>query len=203
LRWALERIEAEVAPFPCAKVVATMLRRDGRRPLSFQQGVMPPWLAHLREVNDVLVSLQTAPAVTVAWASSWNRPLPNVSYGVPLPQPDGVVVLAPGSGRADLLFIEHDRSSNSLNHFRRCVDRYRQLAQRPGLLAGLTGFRAFHVLVTVRAGDPPATAKRIADLEGCARVRLAGSLFTFASADSLCSAGAIAARTDAHRGVDC
>ncbi len=184
LLWALERIEAQVAAHPYAQLVGTMLRRDGRRPLPLVRGVVPPWLRHLAEVNDVLLSLQVDPALAVVWASSWNRPLPMASHGVALPQPDGVVVLASESGPSALVFVEHDRGGESLRHFRLSkVDRYRQLAQRPALLAELTGFRAFRVLVTVRTGDPSATAQRLVELGRCASERLAGSIFHFASVE--------------------
>ncbi len=184
LRWALGRLEAETAIYPYARLVGTMLRRDGRRPLPFQRGVAPPFLAHMHEVNDVLISLCADPALAVTWVSSWNRPLPNTSHGLPLPQPDGVVVVSPGDGAAELVFLEHDRGGESLVHFRsRKIDRYRQLAKRPGLLADLTGFHAFRVWVTVRAGEAAATAERIAELGRCAKARLAGPLFAFAAFD--------------------
>jgi len=184
LRWALGRIETETTADPCARLVTTMLRRDGRRPLPFRRGVVPPFLAHLQEVNEVLITLLADPALTVTWASSWNRPLPNTSHGVALPQPDGVVVFSTPGGEPELAFIEHDRGGESLAHFRASkVDRYRQLAQHPGLLADLTGFPRFRVWVTVRTGDATQTADRIAELEQSVRARLARSLFTFAAFD--------------------
>lgn len=183
LRWALDRITAETAPFPYARLIATMLRRGPRRPLPLTRGVVPPHLAHLREVNDVLISLQLDRAAGVVWVSSWNRPLPISSHGVHLPQPDGVVIRR--GGNAPILhFLEHDRGVESLEQFRtRKVDRYRELARRPGLVSELTGVPGFRVCVTVRTGKSSSTAARIAALRRCAQTRLAGPLFTFVGAD--------------------
>jgi len=177
LRWALDRIVEGVASFPSARLVATMLRRDGRSPLPFPRGIVPPFFAHLHEVNDILVSLQLNREVTVLWASSWNRPFPNAARNVVLPQPDGVLIVATSNRAPALVFLEHDRGGESLEHFRtRKADRYRALAQRPGLLAELTGFDTFRVCVTVRAADPAATANRVATLRRCVHARLAGHL---------------------------
>lgn len=184
LRWALTRITEETATRPYAPLIATMLRRDGRRPIRLACGVIPPFLTHLEQVNDVLISLELDRALGVVWASSWNRPLPNLSHGVRLPQPDGAVVVTRATGAPVLCFLEHDRGGESLAHFRSSkIDRYRQLAQRPGLLADLTGFSSFRVWVTVRTGNSALTADRIADLERSTGARLARSLFTFAAFD--------------------
>lgn len=178
LRWALRRIEETTRCSTYSRLIATMLRRDGRQPLHLVRGVLPPFLAHLTEANEALIALQASPELAVTWASSWNRPLPNASHGVALPQPDGVVVFTAPGGTAELAFLEHDRNTEGFLHLR-TWDRYRQLAQRPGLLAELTGFRAFRVWVTVRTGDPAVTARRLDDLERWARSRLVGSIFAF------------------------
>jgi len=166
-----------------------MLRRDGRRPLPLVRGEVPAWLTHLTEVNDVLTVMQGTSG-EIVWASSWNRPLPNASNGLTLPQPDGVVVRRTNDGDVQVLFMEHDRGGESVRHFRsRKVGRYRQLAQRPGLLLDLFGVRAFHVLVTVNAGNPDLTARRIGELRTCATSGLAGGLFTIVPADSVRAPG--------------
>lgn len=184
LRWAMARIEAEASVYPYWPLITTMPRRDGRQRLPLAPGVTPPWLAHLREVNDVLVALMADTSLAVPWASSWTRPFPDLRREVALPQPDAIVVLQAPDSSIELVFLEHDRGGESLKHFRsHKVERYRQLAQRPELLAELTGYRAFKVLVTVRTGDPTTTQKRLDELEHCARSRLASQLFTFLAAE--------------------
>ncbi|MGV8041516.1 MAG: replication-relaxation family protein [Thermoanaerobaculaceae bacterium] len=189
LRWALHRIEEATRSSSYARLISTMLRRDGRRPLPLVRAEVPAWLTHLTEVNDVLTVMQGTSG-EIVWASSWNRPLPNASHGMTLPQPDGVVVRRAGDGAVEVIFMEHDRGGESVRHFRsRKVDCYRQLAQRPGLLLDLVGVRAFHVLVTVNAGGPDLTARRIEELRTCATTGLAGGLFTIVPADSIRALG--------------
>lgn len=190
LRWALRRIDEMTRTSTYARLVSTMLRRDGRRPLPLVRSVAPAWLGHLAEVNNVLMEMQGTDS-TIVWASSWNRPLPNTSHELALPQPDGVVVRRADDGVVDLLFVEHDRGGESVRHFRaRKVDRYRHLAQRPGLLLELLGVRTFRVLVTVNAGGPDLNARRIVELQTCATAGLAGGLFTILPADSAHAPGA-------------
>lgn len=189
LRWPLHRIEETTRGSSYARLISTMLRRDGRHPLPLVRGGVPAWLTHLVEVNGVLIEMQGTGG-EIVWASSWNRPLPNASHGIGLPQPDGVVVRRVDDGAVEVLFMEHDRGGESIRHFRsRKVDRYRQLAQRPGLLLDLIGVRAFHVLVTVNAGDPDLNTRRIEELRTCATTGLAGGLFTIVPADSIRASG--------------
>lgn len=174
LRWALDRLADAAEPWVSGRLVATMLRRSDHRPLAFTRGTTPPSFPHLHEVNEILVALALDPSLAVLWASSWNRPLPNTARGVALPQPDAVVVVAFHGAEPTLLFLEHDRGGENLDHFRtRKVDRYRALAQRPALTAELTGFRAFRVCVTVQTGDPLRTAARAGALRACIASRLA------------------------------
>ena len=189
LRWALRRIEETTRNSSYTRLISTMLRRDGRRPLSLVRSEVPAWLAHLAEVNDVLTEM-IGTTREIVWASSWNRPFPNASHGVALPQPDGVVVLRADAGVVELLFVEHDRGGESVRHFRsRKVDCYRHLAQRPGLLMELFGVRAFRVLVTVSAGGTDLSARRIEELRTCATAGLAGKLFTIVAAESVRTPG--------------
>jgi len=188
LRWALRHIEEAMRGATYARLLATMLRRDGRCPLPLTAGIHPPWLGHLVEVNNTLATLQVTG--TVVWSSSWNRPLPFVSHGVTLPQPDGVVVRRVADDHDELTFLEHDRGGESLRHFRaRKVDCYRALSQRPALLEELTGYRTFRVLVTVRAGDPDLNERRVEDLQRCASAGLTRGLFTIVPADLAWTAG--------------
>lgn len=186
LRWALARIEEETAAYTYARLVATMLRRDDRQPLPLVRRIMPPFLAHLCEVNDALIALQTDHTLQVLWSSSWNRPFPDVWRGVTLPQPDGVVALAAPDGSTELVFLEHDRGGERLRHFSsHKVDTYRRLAQRPGLADELFGVRRFRVLVTVSAGGSALNARRIAKLRRCATARLVGGLFTIVPVETV------------------
>ena len=111
-------------------------------------------------------------------ASSWQRPFPvHGARGLRLPQPDGILLLAGGDGPRRLVFLEHDRGTESLVSFARAkIDRYRALASRPGLLEELTGFRRFSVVVTVTGPGPAETDARTRALTRLIRSRFAAAL---------------------------
>lgn len=177
LRWALERLRVCSAGLVHERLLSTMLASDRREPLTLPIDRIPSWLPHLLEVNAVLAELQTNRDLAVTWASSWFRPFPNRAYGVRLPQPDAVILLAPENSPRRFVFLEHDRNTESLPTFARKVDRYRTLSQRPALLCELTGFDASEVWVTVAAGDR--TERRIEDLRRIARASYAERLLRF------------------------
>ncbi|HMM36103.1 MAG TPA: replication-relaxation family protein, partial [Thermoanaerobaculia bacterium] len=109
--------------------------------------ITPPFLGHQRETATLLVRL--AQAHGALWSSAWDRPLPPGTAPLPLPQPDGVLVL-PGAAGPELVFLEHDRGMESPAHFTRAkADRYAELAVRPELCQRLFGFSTFRLAVTV------------------------------------------------------
>ncbi len=180
LAWALRRLEEEAAGFAHPRLLATMLRTNRAAPVSLPPGRIPAFLPHLTQVNTALVALIGSSSLRVTWASSWPRPFPPGGVnGLRLPQPDGVLVLVPSEAPPRLVFLEHDRSTESLRSFARTkVDRYRALASRPGLLEELTGFRQFTVVVTVAGTSEAETNKRLVALSRLVRVRFAASLVT-------------------------
>jgi hypothetical protein len=137
-------------------------------PLVLPPGRIPSFLPHLREVNRLLVGTLLEDSLRVTWASNWPRSFP-ASRGLRLPAPDGVLVLAPEDGLRQLVFLEHDRATESLRSFARTkVDRYRLLASRPGALEELTGYRSFRVVVTV-GGDATTAPGRLRALRRVVR----------------------------------
>lgn len=179
LRWALGWLRLRAEGFAHAQLLGTMLGSDTREPLPLVPGRIPPFLPHLQEVHDVLVGREASPELAVTWASSWHRPFPNRAFDLALPQPDAVLILARGGASRCLVFLEHDRGTESLRHFARTkADRYRALAHRPALLRELTGFDTFEVWVTVEAGDR--TSRRIEDLARVVRENFAERLFRVA-----------------------
>lgn len=187
LAWALGQMEDTAGDGPEARLVSTMLRAGLPSPLELPTGRIPAFLPHLREVNGLLVAALLAPALRVAWASSWPRALPTTA-ALRLPAPDGVLVLAPEDGPRALVFVEHDRSTESLRSVARTkIDRYRTLAARPGTLEELTGHRAFRVLVTV-GGEPSDVSRRIRALRRLVREAFAERFIAVAAAaDALAS----------------
>ena len=187
LAWALGQVEETAGDSPETRLISTMLRAGRPSPLELPSGRIPAFLPHLRDVNGLLVAALLAPALRVAWASSWPRALPT-SAALRLPAPDGVLVLAPEDGTRELVFLEHDRATESLRSVARTkIDRYRALAARPGTLEELTGHRAFRVLVTV-GGDPSDVSGRIRALRRLVREAFAERFIQVAAAaDALAS----------------
>ena len=149
LVWALRRLEEAAVDSNDERLVRTMLRAGHMSPLALPPGLIPSFLPHLREVNRLLVGALLEDSLRVTWASSWPRSFP-AARGIRLPAPDGVVVLAPLDRPRQLVFLEHDRATESLRSFTRTkIERYRILASRPGALEEMTGYRSFRVVVTV------------------------------------------------------
>jgi len=187
LAWALARLSETTKDTREARLVSTMLRAGRMAPLVLPPGRIPSFLPHLRDVNALLVAALRSSALHVAWASSWPRAFPSAPARR-LPVPDGVLVLAPHDGSRQLVFLEHDRATESLRSFSRTkLERYRLLASRPGILEELTGYRAFRVLVTV-GGDPSDVSGRIRALRRLVRKAFAERFIQVASAaDALAS----------------
>lgn len=168
LAWALRRLEDAAADSREERLLRTMLRAGHMSPLVLPPGRVPAFLPHLREVNRLLVGALLDDSLRVTWASSWPRSFPT-ARGLRLPAPDGVLVLAPQDGPRQLVFLEHDRATESLRSFARTkIDRYRLLASRPGALEELTGYRSFRVLVTV-GGDAATVPRRLRALRRVVR----------------------------------
>jgi hypothetical protein len=135
-----------------------MLPARPRAPLRIAGRTAPSFLAHQREVNQLLVVYSTCANLGVAWASSWDRPFDGTSAAFALPQPDYVLVLLRGT--APLLVLgEHDRGQESLAHFRRAkAERYAAFALLPELAAREFGIATVEVWITV--SDPVAQQPR-------------------------------------------
>lgn len=161
------------------RVAALLLRGLPRRPLVLPPRATPAFLAHQRECNELLLAATRIPGVRVLWATTLDRPFPLHASGVPLPQPDFVLILE-RDGRPALVFGEHDRGHESLAHFRRTkAERYAALAARPDLTTELFGFAHFVVWVTVldvRAGAP---LRRLETLVRVARAAAASDVMAF------------------------
>lgn len=171
LLWGRRMLLDATAATPLATLAATMLRDPSPVPLELEEGIIPKQLAHQRETNDILLALRTT-GLSIAWASSWHRPFPNEREHLSLPQPDAVVVIG-----NRLLFIEHDRGHETLDAFRAAkAERYAALHAHTDLLATLTGFHTFEVLVTINASAP---LERLRALQGVVRATYGASMFRF------------------------
>lgn len=139
-------LSAITVPPEAARLVRTM-RPVRRAPLELR-GSAPKWLAHQRDVNEILVALQTS-SREILWASSWECPLPARSGILVLPQPDYVLVERI-HGQAHLIFGEHDRGTEPVGRFlARKVRPYSALHAFPEVLERTCGFRHFRVQVSV------------------------------------------------------
>jgi hypothetical protein len=159
-----------------APLVRMMMPRSGRKPLDLGATAPPKWLAHQREVNELLVTMLTSHQ-RILWASSWDCPFPSRQAMFTLPQPDYVLVEEVG-GVARLVFGEHDRGSDK--HFaERKVALYAALAQFPEVCEQFFGFRSFSVHVTVIDAVRQRPIMRMRELMRLTRAANAATLFRF------------------------
>jgi len=145
----LTAIRQEAEGQPWERLVSLMLPASAQRRFSFTPKIVPPFLAHQREINHLLISWLQTPNTSVRWASSWDRPFPTAHRRVALPQPDYILVIE-RKGELVVVCGEHDRAQESLDHFKQAkVDRYALLALAPEIRQQLFGITRFEVWVTV------------------------------------------------------
>jgi len=152
---SLDLLLAETDNTPLSVLVRRMVPTRSRKPLALTETT---FLAHQREVNELLVAYARASELRVLWASSWERPFGRGPDAALLPQPDYVLVLE-RAGSPVLVFGEHDRGHESLAHFRAAkAERYAPFALLPDAATSAFGIPGVEVWVTVT--DPVARAPR-------------------------------------------
>jgi hypothetical protein len=182
LALAMDALHAASVGQPSERLASLMLRGRPRRPLVLLPRTTPAFLAHQRECNDLLMAYRRIPGARLLWSTSFDRPFPLQARGIPLPQPDYVMILECG-GAPVLIFGEHDRGHESLAHFRRTkADRYAALAARPELTMELFGFARFMVWVTVLDARTGAPLRRVQTFARIARDAAASDVMAFALA---------------------
>lgn len=165
LRDVLSAIDASPA---CARTVQLMLPRTKRRPLQLGD-VIPKWLPHQREVNELVLGIVQSRRHSILWCSTWDSPFPARLGMFTLPQPDYVLIEAT-DGQPRLVFGEHDRSSEPIDRFvARKISLYRALAKFPEACAQHFGFRDFTVQVTVIDPHHRAPIRRLRNLIDASR----------------------------------
>jgi len=161
---ALAMLRAETRETPAGAIVERMVPRFPRVPRTL--ATTAP-LAHLREVNALLIAFAGRLSVDVRWMSSWERPFGRSAGAALLPQPDYVLVLD-RAGSTILVLGEHDRGSESLAHFRATkADRYAPFAVLPELAAEAFGIATVELWLTVTdplARQPRRRLRRLTDL---------------------------------------
>lgn len=154
IAWAHAKLVARAAQAPHATLVRHMLAGASRSPLQLAPFTAPAWFPHQRTTNELVTRFALAEPLGVTWASAWHRPLPNAIDGLPLPQPDFVLVRQQGTA-SSLIFGEVDRGHEPLPTFARVKsERYAGLAASPDVLERFTGFRSFDVWVMVDHAQP-------------------------------------------------
>ncbi|HEX3069268.1 MAG TPA: replication-relaxation family protein [Thermoanaerobaculia bacterium] len=119
-----------------------------RQPWRLEAGVIPMFLAHTEEANDVLIAWLRRSGERLLWASSWDCPFPEHIEWRTMPQPDYVLVLE-RDGAGHLVFGEHDRGTEAREVVARKFRVYRTWIETPDVAERTFGFRSFHVFVTV------------------------------------------------------
>ena len=164
LRWALgEKLRTSAGTALEALARSTIPRVD-RRPVRRNADGLPPFFAHQRGVNDMLIAFDR-PTVDTLWSTSWDRPLPKLGAFTP-PQPDALLLVRHRSGALHLLFIEHDRDTEKAPVFARDKRGYARMALTPELVRRTFGVDSFQVLVTIESSRAD---RRIAELQAATR----------------------------------
>jgi hypothetical protein len=187
LALALDALRHDAADTAYASLVDRMLPERPRKPLVLRGRTEPPFLAHQREVNQLVVASLRCAALDVRWASSFERPFGRGADATLLPQPDYVLVLH-RAGIPVVVLGEHDRGQESLAHFRRAkAERYAPYALLPELAAATFGAATVEVWLTVTdpvARRPERRLRQLAAVMTSAgaapitRVALAGRAYT-------------------------
>jgi len=149
-RWAEMQIRAHIEGKLWAPLVTRMLPDSGRRRLILPPHRIPPFLAHQRQVNALLVAWYTRGTTPLLWASSWDCPFPtSATSGVPWPQPDFVMVRE-ADGKPEIILGELDRGHEPVAVF---VDRkvvpYTLLMATPEVLDSCFGTAQVRVWIAV------------------------------------------------------
>lgn len=182
LRLGTDEVRSAAKGTPFQRLVDLMLPAKPRQPLVLKPGIQPPFLPHQRECNQLALRFGEMKSARLLFASTWERPFPNTLAGLPMPQPDLVMVFDV-AGILRLVFCEHDRGQESLTHFRSAkVERYAELAARPELVEKLFGFESFAVWVTVLDKRFRRPIDRLRALSREASIAGAGELFSFSLA---------------------
>lgn len=177
IAWAHAELVARAARTPHAALVRHMLGGASRSPLQLAPFTAPTWFPHQRATNELVTRFTLAAPLGVTWASAWHRPLPNAIDGLPLPQPDFVLVRQQGTASA-LVFGEVDRGHEPLATFARVKsERYAGLAASPAVLEQLTGFRSFEVWVVVDNAQQP--VERLTALHAATQRTYGASMLRF------------------------
>jgi hypothetical protein len=156
-----------------------MLPRSGRKPLTLDDGTIPKWLPHQREVNHLVTSIATSRGRRVLWASSWDCPFPSRAGMFTLPQPDYVLV-EERDGAPHLIFGEHDRGTEPVERFiARKVELYAALASFPEACQKYFGLRSFEVHVSVIDTRTKAPFERLWLLQAAANKSATPGIFRF------------------------
>lgn len=183
--WAASTFRAESAGAPWERIAGLILPGNRHHEIGLSRGTTPAFLMHQRDVNRLCLSFRATLGSRLLWFSAFDRPFPNRVNGIAMPQPDFVLFVA-GDRGPELVFGEHDRSSESLAHFREAkVERYAEIASLPSFCRDIFGFATFRVLVTVMDPIHRRPHERIAMLTelvragGCAEtfdIHLAGKV---------------------------
>jgi hypothetical protein len=145
------------------KLIRLMTPATPRQPWKLEPGVIPMFLTHTEEANDVLIAWLRSSGERVLWASSWDCPFPEHVEWRTLPQPDYVLVLE-REGKPYLVFGEHDRGTESREVVARKFRAYQTWIETPDVAERILGFRTFHVFVTVSGDDAPRRLDHLAKL---------------------------------------
>ena len=165
LSWGAAVTAAATEGTVLAPIVLRMTPPTPRTPWKPASGVVPLFLAHTEEANDVLIAWLRRSGERVLWLSSWDCPFPGHVEWRAMPQPDYVLVVE-RTGEAHLVFGEHDRGTETPDVVATKFRTYRAWMETPDIARQIFGFSGFRVFVTVSGKRPE---RRLAKLVQVAR----------------------------------
>jgi hypothetical protein len=148
LLWGHDVLASATEGTALESLVRLMTPATPRHPWAFKPGVIPMFLPHTEEANEVVIAWLRRSQERVLWASSWDCPFPDHVEWRSMPQPDYVLVLE-RDGVPELVFGEHDRGTEARDVVAKKFRTFRAWLDSPQLAERTFGFRTFHIVVTV------------------------------------------------------
>lgn len=161
IRWARLALQSQARGTDVERLARLQIDRGYPRRIRLEPGTLPPNFAHTREVNLLACAIERAYTPELRWLSTWDHPLPPEFGGLQLPQPDLIAVVG---DPPSLVFLEHDRGTESLPRLEEKLRRYAELSFASSVCETLFGFEHLYLMITVMDARTRAPDRRLTKL---------------------------------------